>query len=323
MKRSKHFRKDVVIARVIFTAICAMILALVISGITALLKNREDKDTDDSEKGSFISESILPGTQQESEANAETERYVVTAVRVKLRTEPNTDCEVIATLEAGERMVLAEELSGWYKVHYQDTEGFVSADYAKKELSEETTESTQDNFERSDYMVMIDPAGEALHFTIAGLLKQELESRGYAVGITRNADEGEMTAEQRAEAAAGANADITISIHTNNSEDASLSGATAVAPSSANANVGTLAENSQKLSQEIINAYCGQTGMANAGVTIDDAVDEINYASMPVSVLFMGYQSNPSDSSNMQDSEYQEKMVQAIADGVDAYFAQQ
>lgn len=35
-----------------------------------------------------------------------------------------------------------------------------------------------------------------------------------------------------------------------------------------------------------------------------------------------GYNSNSSDKSNMQDNVYQKKIVQAIADGIDAYFAQ-
>ena len=73
----------------------------------------------------------------------------------------------------------------------------------------------------------------------------------------------------------------------------------------------------------MINAYCVQTGMENDGVMIDDTKEEINYASMPVTIISLGYISNPSDSSNMQDSEYQKKMVQAIADGIDSYFAQQ
>ncbi len=327
MKRSKHFRKDVVIARVIFCVICAVILALVTSVVTTLLENKKDSEAKDSETEHFVSESTIldtaPDTEIETDSQQE-KQYVIATVNVKLRKEPNTNCEVIATVNGGDRLLLLEEQAGWYKVLYQEKEGFVSADYARKEVIESETEGGEGNeLNRSDYTIMIDPAGEQLHFDIGTLLKQELESRGYVTKITRNIDENNVTAQQRAAMAAQAGADITIGIHTGKAEDTSVSGASAIAPSSANTSVGTLAESCQKLSQEIINAYCTQTGMENDGVMIDDTKEEINYASMPTTVISLGYMSNPSDSSNMQDSEYQQKMVQAIADGIDTYFAQQ
>lgn len=319
MKHSKHFRKDVVIARLIFCVICAVILGLVTSGVTTLLENKKDSETED-----FVSESTILGTESEKETDTQLEEhYVIARVNVKLRTEPNTDCEVITTVSGGDRLLLLEEHGDWYKVLYREKEGFISAEYAQKEVIERESENeggAEITGNRSDYVIMIDPAKEQLHFDIATLLKQELESRGYVTKITRSIDESNITAQQRAEIAKQAGADITIGIHTGSTEDTAESGAVTIAPSSANTSVGTLAEKSQKLSQEVINAYCTRTGMENDGVMIDDTKEEINYTSMPVTIISLGYISNPSDSSNMQDSEYQKKMVQGIADGIDIYF---
>lgn len=331
MKRSKHFRKDVVMARIIFCVICAVILGFVTTGVTTLLENKKDSETKDSETEHFVSESTILDTEIASQTEAETqsesqiqEQYVIATVNVKLRKEPNTNCEVIAMVSGAQRLLLLEEQTGWYKVLYQDKEGFISTDYARKEVVEQETEGGEKNVRnRSEYTIMIDPAKEKLHFDIGTLLKQELENRGYVTKITRTIEETMVTAQQRAQIAAQAGADVIIGIHTGNAEDTSENGATAIAPSSANESVGTLAEQCQKLSQEIVNAYCTQTGMENDGVMIDDTKEEINYASMPTTIISLGYLSNPSDSSNMQDSEYQKKMVQAIADGIDAYFAQQ
>lgn len=329
MKRSKHFRKDVVIARLIFCMLCAILLALVTTGVTTLLENQKDSETKDSETEHFVSESVILGTQPDHEIETQPEsqtqkQYVIATVNVKLRKEPNTDCEVIATVSGAERLLLLEEQTGWYKVLYQEKEGFISADYARKEVLENETEGGENNdIHRLEYTIMLDPAKEQLDFDIGTLLKQELENRGYVTKITRTIEDAMLTAQQRAEIATQAGADITIGIHTGNVEDTSENGATAIAPSSANESIGTLAEQCQKLSQEIVNAYCTQTGMENNGVIIDDTKEEINCASMPTAIISLGYLSNPSDRSNMQDSKYQKRMVQAIADGIDAYFAQQ
>ena len=224
----------------------------------------------------------------------------------------------------------------WKNLQESETESFVSGSIITETESEQIIESTiqteEENLEReteeiislerSKYTIVIDPLDKSLHFEIADLLENELESRGYVTKITRDIKEKDITAQQRAEIATQAEADITIGIDTSSDKETSVNGARTTAPSSANESVGTLAKDSQKLSQEIIRAYCAQTGMKNKGVMIDDTREEINYASMPITIISLGHSSNPSDSSNMQDDAYQKKMVQAIADGIDAYFAQ-
>ena len=77
---------------------------------------------------------------------------------------------------------------------------------------------------------------------------------------------------------------------------------------------------SQKLSQAIITAYCDATSMKNRGVKIDDTMTGMNWCEMPVTIIELGFMSNPTDDTNMQDDAYQQKMVKGIADGIDAYF---
>ena len=353
MKRSKHFRKDVIIARLIFCVACAIILALVTFGINTLLEKIKDSETEDSETKDFVSESIMLDTelnveietQSESESESETQLeseseleseigpkpndlYILASDNVKLRKQPSMESEEIITIAGGTSVLFLEEQEGWYKVRYQEQEGFISADFSQKQFTEDDLQKLREWEARQLELSMktwiaIDPMGEQLVFDIVGLLKQELQRRDYVVKLTRTIEETNVTAQQRAEIATTLDADITIGIYMENSEDVSMSGARAFAPSSANTSMSELAPNCQRLSQEIMNAYCSQTGMKHDGIIIDDTKEEINYASMPITMISLGYITNPSDSSNMQDNQYQKKMVKAIADGIDAYFAQQ
>ena len=55
-------------------------------------------------------------------------------------------------------------------------------------------------------------------------------------------------------------------------------------------------------------------------VKIDDTMTGINWCDMPVTIIELGFMSNETDDTNMQDDAYQDKMIQGIANGIDAYF---
>lgn len=69
-------------------------------------------------------------------ARKRAEEIVVTVAEatsggLRVRTEPNTDCEILTTMAEGESLEVVEELDGWIKVLLDDEEGYISADYAE------------------------------------------------------------------------------------------------------------------------------------------------------------------------------------------------
>lgn len=70
-------------------------------------------------------------------ARKRAEEIVVTVAEatsggLRVRTEPNTDCEILTTMAEGEQLeVIEEEKDGWIMVMLDDEVGYISADYAE------------------------------------------------------------------------------------------------------------------------------------------------------------------------------------------------
>lgn len=159
-----------------------------------------------------------------------------------------------------------------------------------------------------------------LTLVISQQLQAELENRGYTVYMTRTSHDVNISNMERAQYATSVGGEIAVRIHANGVDNASVSGAMALAPSSANPYIAYLADSSWNLSKCILDSYCGATGMRNQGVSTSDTMTGINWSTVPVTILEMGYMTNPTDDVNMEDPAYQARMVQGIADGIDAYF---
>lgn len=163
-----------------------------------------------------------------------------------------------------------------------------------------------------------------LNLIVSLQLRDELQSRGYTVYMTRETHDVSMSNKERADYAASVEGDVFVRIHANGSEDSSVSGALTMAPSDGNPFLSSdLITQSQALSQCVIDSYVAATGFNNQGVYMTDDMSGINWCSMPVTIVEMGYMSSPSDDAAMADPSMQVNMVDGIANGIDQYFASQ
>ncbi len=151
-------------------------------------------------------------------------------------------------------------------------------------------------------------------------LKTELENRGYTVYMTRSVHEVNISNMERAQYAETVGADIAVRIHGNGSSNQSIQGAEAYVPSGANPYVSHLANASSALGRCVIDAYCAATGFRNRGVITSDTMTGMNWSTVPVMILEVGYMSNAEEDQKIQDPTMQNNMVQGIANGIDQYF---
>ena len=158
-----------------------------------------------------------------------------------------------------------------------------------------------------------------LNLDISLKLKAELENRGYVVHMTRSTHDVNISNKERAEYANSVNADIALRIHANGAGP-SVRGSETLAPSAGNPYVSHLSKASVSLSRCVLNAYCAATGFSNRGVKTNDTMTGINWSSVPVTIIELGFMSNATEDRAMQDATMQNNMVQGIANGIDAYF---
>ena len=152
MKKSKHFRKDVILARVIAAVLLIVLIVLLVFAVSLLSKSSEqDKDSQNTQNteqdkvpGNQVTEEQdteeTEDTQDTQDDTSETEDvepvpeticWIKTTANLRLREAPNTSCATLERIPEGTQIGVLEDLNGWYKVIYNGKEGYVSKTYVE------------------------------------------------------------------------------------------------------------------------------------------------------------------------------------------------
>lgn len=160
-----------------------------------------------------------------------------------------------------------------------------------------------------------------INLEVALKLQAKLEVSGYQVIMIRTSQDINMSNRERAEIANSNNAAAFIRIHCNSADTSSAKGVLTIAPSTSNRYCSQIAESSQTLSKSVLNNICSETSAKNRGLMISDVMSGINWCKVPVTIVEMGFLSNPEEDRLLCDGNYQDKIVTGIVKGINEYLS--
>lgn len=270
---------------------------------------------------------------------------VVTTSSVNVRTAPSTDSEVYQTVSRRSEFTRTADDGTWSAVQIEGKEYYIASEYLqlKSEMKD------------NGYLIVIDAGHQAqgnseqepigpgasetkpkvssgttgcvtglkeyeLNLQVSLKLQAELEARGYQVIMVRTSHDVNISNSERAAVANNAGADAFVRVHANGSDDSGENGILTICPTASNPYMGSIYSQCRSLSDCVLDGAVNATGANKKYVWETDTMSGINWCTVPVTIVEMGFMTNPTEDQNMASDSYQQKLAVGIADGLDAYF---
>ncbi|MCR5357420.1 MAG: SH3 domain-containing protein [Lachnospiraceae bacterium] len=88
--------------------------------------------------------------QVEEEVNVEPTLVMVTGDNVRMRAEPNTDCDIVRTCKKGETYTKIEVVDDWTKLDYEGRECYIKSEFLKETTQEEADQAKADSANKTE-----------------------------------------------------------------------------------------------------------------------------------------------------------------------------
>lgn len=159
-----------------------------------------------------------------------------------------------------------------------------------------------------------------LTLDIALEVEKQLKERGYNVVLTRNTNEVNLSNSQRAQIANDLNADAVVHIHANGVSSSNAHGMMTICQTKDSPYNSDIYKESRLLSDCVLDGAIEATGAKRERVWETNTMTGINWSTVPVTYIEVGYMTNKEEDLLLATKEYQLKIADGIADGIDAYF---
>ncbi|WP_373599636.1 N-acetylmuramoyl-L-alanine amidase [Paraclostridium bifermentans] len=150
------------------------------------------------------------------------------------------------------------------------------------------------------------------------VLKNILEGKGYNVVMTRESHNVNISNSERAIFGNEKKSDMVVRIHADSLDNSSKTGASILVPQKDGKYTSTIYESSNKCADLIKNELERMNIKVN-GIFERGDLTGFNWSKVPVVLIEMGFMSNYNEDLMMSNPEYQRKMMQSVADGIEIY----
>ncbi|RDY22625.1 N-acetylmuramoyl-L-alanine amidase [Romboutsia maritimum] len=158
-----------------------------------------------------------------------------------------------------------------------------------------------------------------LNLEASTVLKHILEGKGYNIIMTRESHDVNISNSERATLANEKKADMVIRVHADSLDNSSKTGASILIPEEGGKYTSAIYEDSNKCAESIKQSM-NEAGINLNGIFQRGDLTGFNWSKVPVVLVEMGFMSNYNEDQMMSNPDYQRKLMQSIADGVEDYF---
>ena len=157
---------------------------------------------------------------------------------------------------------------------------------------------------------------EQLNLQVALKLRDALEALGAEVVMTREVSEISLPNTERCRIANESGADVHVHIHADGSESTSANGVSVLIPDGDLLGTPSIAEESARLGQLMVDCVSEATGAKNRGTVPRSDLTGLNFSEIPSVFIEMGFMTNPEEDALLSSGEYQDKIVAGMANSL-------
>jgi N-acetylmuramoyl-L-alanine amidase len=158
-----------------------------------------------------------------------------------------------------------------------------------------------------------------LTLEVALKLERALQN-DYKIIMIRRTNDVNISNSERATRCNQADANLTLRLHADGSDNRSIQGMSFLYPSTTSSFTKNIASQSLEITKILSQAVLKETQASSRGIIPRSDLTGFNWSKVPVVLIEMGFMTNPKEDKTLSETAYQDKIVKGIKKGLDSYY---